>query len=355
MANEQDDLAKLSSLNKQFAALFQAGKFNEAIPIAQEFLELSENALDPHHPDTSQALNNLAALYASLGDYAKAEPLFERALKIREKALGTDHPATAQSLNNLAKLYRSMGDFERALKIKEKALGTDHPLTGDYPEAVGSVMADKESDVAKFFSLSQQVSELYQAGRFNEAIPIAQEVLEHSEKALGPAHPGTPWPLTIWRCCIVQWMTPDVMAKEILRRDRSIHIDIGGEVIDNDMLLDGVIDSAAFANTGAGDMSRAAAMNKLGCNWRPAEKPQGSRIAGIFAIHTRLALRREGSPGLKVFSTCQNLIRTLPAMVYGRTNPEDMDGSCEQHATDALRYGLTRKKTFFMEMKVFGI
>jgi Terminase large subunit, T4likevirus-type, N-terminal len=150
-------------------------------------------------------------------------------------------------------------------------------------------------------------------------------------------------------------MTPDVMAKEILRRDLSIHTDIGGEVMDNDIPLDGVIDSAAFANTGVGDMSRAAAMNKIGCKWLPAEKPQGSRIAGISTIHARLALRREGSPGLKVFSTCQNLIRTLPALVYGRTNPEDVDDSCEQHATDALRYGLTRKKRFFMEMKVFGI
>ena len=37
-----------------------------------------------------------------MGDYAKAEPLYQRALKIREKALGPDHPDTAQALNNLA-------------------------------------------------------------------------------------------------------------------------------------------------------------------------------------------------------------------------------------------------------------
>src|SRR2546427_469478 len=111
MANEQDDLAKLSSLNKQVTALFQAGKFNEAIPIAQEVLEHSEKALGPAHPGTPLALNNLAMLYHSMGDYAKAEQLYLRALKIEEKALGPDHPDRATTLNNLAALYYSMGDY----------------------------------------------------------------------------------------------------------------------------------------------------------------------------------------------------------------------------------------------------
>ena len=56
-----------------------------------------------------------------------------------------------------------------------------------------------------------------------------------------------------------------------------------------------------------------------------------------------------------IFRGCRNLIRTLPAMVYSRTNPEDIDDSCEQHAVDALRYGLTRRKTEFRLMRVYGI
>ena len=40
-------------------------------------------------------------------------------------------------------------------------------------------------------------------------------------------------------------------------------------------------------------------------------------------------------------------LRTLPAAVYSRTNPEEIDDSREQHATDALPYGLTRRKTEF--------
>jgi hypothetical protein len=139
-------------------------------------------------------------------------------------------------------------------------------------------------------------------------------------------------------------LTPEAMARAVLQIDRSLKIDIGGEVIDNDDPLDGVIDSAAFANTGAGDMSRAAAMNKLGCRWQPVEKGQGSRVAGISAIHARLGLRRDGTPGLKVFRTCRNLIRTLPALCYDTKHPEDITDDAEDHACDALRYGLQRKR-----------
>ncbi len=44
MADRQDDLAKLSSLNKQVNELYQAGKFNEAVPVAQKILELIERS-----------------------------------------------------------------------------------------------------------------------------------------------------------------------------------------------------------------------------------------------------------------------------------------------------------------------
>lgn len=44
--------------------------------------------------------------------------------------------------------------------------------------------------------------------------------------------------------------------------------------------------------------------------------------------------------GLHVFSTCVNLIRTLPMLVHDQKDPEDLDTDGEDHAADALRYGL---------------
>ena len=81
-------------------------------------------------------LNNLALLYYAQGRYEQALPLYQRALKITEKALGPDHPLVATGLNNLAGLYYARGRYEealpllqRAVSIAEKSLGSDHPNT----------------------------------------------------------------------------------------------------------------------------------------------------------------------------------------------------------------------------------
>lgn len=91
-------------LNQEIVRLYQAGRYAEAVPMAEKLVRLNEKALGPEHPNTATNLNNLAELYFSMGDYARAEPLYQRALKIREKALGPEHPDTAGSLNNLAQL-----------------------------------------------------------------------------------------------------------------------------------------------------------------------------------------------------------------------------------------------------------
>src|SRR2546430_8456262 len=111
--------------------LSSAGKFREAVPIAEQVLKYCEKNYGPEHSETADSLNDLAFLYNSMNDQAKALPLYQRALKIREKALGPDHPYTAISLNNLAEVYRESGDYakaeplyKRAIKIWENKLGS---------------------------------------------------------------------------------------------------------------------------------------------------------------------------------------------------------------------------------------
>ena len=72
-------------------------------------------------------------------------------------------------------------------------------------------------------------------------------------------------------------------------------------------------------------------------------------MAGLAAIHGH-HLQRDGRPGLVIFTNCRNLIRTLPALPYS-TRTLDVDTNAEDHAVDALRYGLTRKASFFRSVK----
>lgn len=46
------------------------------------------------------------------------------------------------------------------------------------------------------------------------------------------------------------------------------------------------------------------------------------------------------APRLKIFTTCHNLIRTLPDLKVNENLVEDVDSDGEDHAADALRYGL---------------
>jgi Terminase large subunit, T4likevirus-type, N-terminal len=118
--------------------------------------------------------------------------------------------------------------------------------------------------------------------------------------------------------------------------------------------MQGIIDSASFSDVGMGG-GRANIMNAMGCRWQPSEKGQGSRIAGKAHIHERLAMKSDGAPGLQIFSNCRNLIRTIPALPFSPTNPEDIDSNSEDHAVDSLRYGLSHKKTCTVRMRLPGL
>jgi tetratricopeptide (TPR) repeat protein len=169
------ELEEAGRLYAQGEALYRAGKYDAALPLAQRILAIREKALGPEHADVATTLNGLGVLYRAKGDLGRAEALYQRALTIREKALGPNHPDVAQSLNNLALLFTLKGDFDRAellyrraLIIKEKALGTDH------------------ADVAQ--SLNNLAWLYVSKGEYGRAEPLYQRAVAIFEKALGPDH-----------------------------------------------------------------------------------------------------------------------------------------------------------------------
>jgi CHAT domain-containing protein/Tfp pilus assembly protein PilF len=212
---QKGDVAALST---KINELSRAGKYAEAVPLAQGQLESLEKKFGPYHRDVAGALNNLAQLYGSQGRdveaepllkralaildkvsgldsaeaapelnnlaalyqrqerYAEAEPLFKRALAIREKSLRPAHPDVGQSLNNLATLYENLGRhadseplFKRALAIYQKAAGPEHPAVATLLNNIGQV--DKVE------------------GRYADAEPLIRRSLAIREKVLGRDHP----------------------------------------------------------------------------------------------------------------------------------------------------------------------
>ncbi len=74
----------------------------------------------------------------------------------------------------------------------------------------------------------------------------------------------------------------------------------------------------------------------------PLTKADNDRLTGKRKVDNLLEDFADGRPGLMVFETCPNLIRTLPALTYDAANVEDVDTQAEDHAYDCLRYLLSR-------------
>ena len=124
---------ELQATVERVKSLFSQGRYEEAVPVAQTAVRLSEQEFGPDHLANAEMLNNLATMYNAQGRYGEAEPFYQRSLNIVEKALGPDHPNLATSLNNLALLYYAQGRydeaeslFKRALAIRESVLGPEH-------------------------------------------------------------------------------------------------------------------------------------------------------------------------------------------------------------------------------------
>ena len=170
-----DHLSYASAISMQ-ARLYQAqGRFAKAEERLKRALAILERDRGPEHSDVASDLDALAQLDEDQGHLDEAEPLFKRALAIYEKAVDLEPANLGRSLNNLAWLYQKQGRYAeaeplvtRALSVIEKALGPKHP---DYGRALDTLAKLHEDQ-----------------GRINEAEPLYRQALVVLESALGPEH-----------------------------------------------------------------------------------------------------------------------------------------------------------------------
>ena len=138
--------------------------------------------------------------------------------------------------------------------------------------------------------------------------------------------------LWIYRELYTKKVTADHFARRVLTLEQGEYIHYG------------VLDVSTWAKRGDVGPSIAETMIQQGCRWRPSDRSPKSRINGKLEIHKRLKVVNE-QPGIRVFRTCKNLIRTLSSLPTDDKNPEDVDTNAEDHAYDALRYGCMSRPT----------
>ena len=80
------------------------GKFNDAQPLLERALAITEKTLGLEHLEIGIQMNNLGSLLQTMGRLEEALPLMERALPIYEQQMGVAHEKTVLRANNLVTL-----------------------------------------------------------------------------------------------------------------------------------------------------------------------------------------------------------------------------------------------------------
>ena len=212
------------SLNTQAGRMSDAGKYDEAIKLAQQALESGEKALGPDDAYVGELTARLGLTLRTKGDYQGAERMLERAIRIDESSLGKENPQTAMAENSMGLVYRSTENdvkaekfLMRSLETIEKNLGNNHPdvalclmniaglhlSRGDFPAAVAELqraltIADKSLDQDHFMmiALPHNLGNAYlEQGDYDRAEPLTERALKAAEQRYGPDHPNVATPL----------------------------------------------------------------------------------------------------------------------------------------------------------------
>ncbi len=237
---------KAVELDKRVEVLQEAGKFEEALKLAQELEQLRRRGQGTDHWETISARWQVEAVRRALGapealrrdyreaaswqrqgqalffkgQYRQAEPLLDKVLQVRRRVLGEDQPLTAVSYAWVASNWHEEGRFpaaeeanRKALAILCKTLGEDHPDTAQgynnlalnlnaqgryaaaeerYRKALSirrRVLGEENSDTAESYNNVGVC--LQDQGRYPEADEVYRRALDIYRKVLGDDHPLT--------------------------------------------------------------------------------------------------------------------------------------------------------------------
>jgi len=163
---------EVAVLQQQVVTLYGAGRYADALPLAERVLAIREAQADADPIELATSLNNLAALHQGLGAFEEALPLFQRALQVVLKSRGETHEDTALSLSNLAMVLLDMGAYDRALPLLQQALRINEKDGANHRDTCAT--------------LNNLGGLYYAVGAYDQALPLLQRALQTCEKYLGP-------------------------------------------------------------------------------------------------------------------------------------------------------------------------
>jgi CHAT domain-containing protein/lipopolysaccharide biosynthesis regulator YciM len=341
VATENDRaLFEARKINAEFLKLYSAGKYDEALPLAERELEIYERLLGSEHLYIARALNNRATIYHQKNDYVTAEPLYQRALTITEKIRGPEHPEVAKYLRNLALLYESEINYakaepflQRALAISEKSLGPEHRV------------------VAK--TLFKLVLLYHELGDYAKAETFSRRLLTIEEKVGGPESLDVAFELNALASTLVD-KGDYARAEPLFRRALTIY----EKLIEPEELLVGqVLYNFATLYSKKGDYTRAMQLNERSLSI--TEKALGSEHPFVAYCLTNLALNYSDSGDYAKAERLHQRALTIREKALGPEHPEvaislDNLANSYRKSGDYAKAESLFQRALAIQEKVFG-
>jgi tetratricopeptide (TPR) repeat protein len=152
-------------------------RYDEALSLVDEELQLTEHLFGPYHYSTLTSLNNLGAVHFEMGDPSRAQGLLDLVLFRLRLTLSPEHPSTCTVLANCGSLYRKLEKYKESLSCYDEALiNVEHLLGRGHPRALEVVLAK-----AMLLVEAQ--------GDFDEIDGLFQRCVQGREKAFDENHP----------------------------------------------------------------------------------------------------------------------------------------------------------------------
>jgi TonB family protein len=130
------ELAAAVELSAQVVKLYNERRYKDALPLAQQVIEIRQRFLFPDDLILGDALFNLGELYLAEKKTSEADKLFQRCLAIYESHADSNKLVIARILERLANIRVLKADFDRAVplylrsvSIREKEQGESNPAT----------------------------------------------------------------------------------------------------------------------------------------------------------------------------------------------------------------------------------
>jgi tetratricopeptide (TPR) repeat protein len=145
----------VSDASREISCLYREGRYNQALPLAHQVVEMHLAATDRDHSMTAAAIHDLAKIYDAMAqyrmvDYSNAARFYRQAAEMRLAIPGGDRdPRTADSLVHWGCVRGQLGEVaegaalcKRAWRIYQQAYGEGHPFSLRAARQYGVLLRD---------------------------------------------------------------------------------------------------------------------------------------------------------------------------------------------------------------------